>query len=72
MLLRQILQEQRTHIDVLDSALSNAQNNVLRLEEELRLKEAYAERVKQMTKSLEQLQVRQTRYLYDSQLFYIY
>ena len=70
--MKQILQEQRTHIDVLDSALSNAQNNVLRLEEELRLKEAYAERVKQMTKSLEQLQVRQTRYLYDSQLFYIY
>ena len=30
----------------------------LRLEEELRQKEAYAERVKQMTKSLEQLQVR--------------
>lgn len=52
------LQEQRTHIDVLDSALSSAQNNVLRLEDELRQKEAYAERVKQMTKSLEQLQVR--------------
>jgi len=53
---RETLQEQRTHIDVLDTALSNAQNNVLRLEEELRQKEAYAERVKQMTKSLEQLQ----------------
>ena len=53
------MQEQRTHIDVLDSALSSAQNNVLRLEDELRQKEAYAERVKQMTKSLEQLQVRE-------------
>jgi angiomotin like len=51
------LQEQRTHIDVLDAALSNAQNTVLRLEEEVRQKEAYADRVKQMTKSLEQLQV---------------
>ena len=50
-------QEQRTHIDVLDSALSNAQSNVLRLEEEVRQKEVYVERVKQMTKSLEQLQV---------------
>ena len=53
-----VLQEQRTHIDVLDAALSNAQNTVLRLEEEVRQKEAYADRVKQMTKSLEQLQVR--------------
>jgi len=53
---RETLQEQRTHIDVLDSALSNAQSNVLRLEEEVRQKEVYVERVKQMTKSLEQLQ----------------
>ena len=51
------LQEQRTHIDVLDSALSTAQSNVLKLEEEVRQKEVYVERVKQMTKSLEQLQV---------------
>ena len=41
------LQEHRTHIDVLDSALSNAQTNVLRLEEVKR----------EMTKNLEQLQV---------------
>merc|ERR1719233_1810880 len=53
---RETLQEQRTHIDVLDSALSNTQSNVLRLEEEVRQKEVYVERVKQMTKSLEQLQ----------------
>jgi len=53
---RETLQEQRTHIDVLDSALSTAQSNVLKLEEEVRQKEVYVERVKQMTKSLEQLQ----------------
>eukprot|EP00090_Calanus_glacialis_P023332 TRINITY_DN3598_c0_g1_i1.p1 TRINITY_DN3598_c0_g1~~TRINITY_DN3598_c0_g1_i1.p1 ORF type:complete len:1094 (-),score=184.02 TRINITY_DN3598_c0_g1_i1:874-4155(-) len=53
---RETLQEQRTHIDVLDSALSNAQSNVLRLEEEVRQKEVYVVRVKEMTKSLEQLQ----------------
>ena len=40
-------QEHRTHIDVLDSALSNAQTTVLRLEEVKR----------EMTKNLEQLQV---------------
>ena len=32
---RQTLKEQRTHIDVLDSALANAQANVQRLEEEV-------------------------------------
>ena len=51
-----ILQEQRAHIQILDSALSNAQATILRLEEENRMKEGYAERVKQMTRSLEQLQ----------------
>lgn len=55
--LRETLQEQRAHIDVLDSALSNAQSTVLRLEEEVRQKEVYVDRVKSMTKSLEQLQM---------------
>jgi len=32
---RATLQEQRTHIDILDTALANAQGNVLRLEEEV-------------------------------------
>ena len=50
------LQEQRSHIQILDNALSNAQATILRLEEENRMKEGYAERVKQMTRSLEQLQ----------------
>jgi hypothetical protein len=32
---RSTLQEQRTHIDVLDNALTNAQANVVRLEDEV-------------------------------------
>ena len=32
---RATLQEQRTHIDILDTALTNAQSNVVRLEEEV-------------------------------------
>ena len=54
--LNETLEEQRAHIQFLGSALSNAETNVVRLEEENRLKEGYAERVKQMTRSLEQLQ----------------
>ncbi len=53
---QETLEEQRQHIQILDTALSNAQAQLLRLEEENRLKDTYAERVKQMTKSLEQLQ----------------
>lgn len=32
---RATLQEQRTHIDILEAALTNAQGNVVRLEEEV-------------------------------------
>lgn len=32
---RVTLEEQRTHIDILDTALTNAQSNVVRLEEEV-------------------------------------
>lgn len=32
---RATLQEQRTHIDILDTALTNAQGNVVRLEEDV-------------------------------------
>ncbi|TRY75585.1 hypothetical protein TCAL_13347 [Tigriopus californicus] len=53
---QETLEEQRSHIQILDTALSNAQAQVLRLEEDNRVKEGYAERVKQMTRSLEQLQ----------------
>lgn len=34
---RATLQEQRTHIDILDTALTNAQGNVVRLEEEVNM-----------------------------------
>jgi hypothetical protein len=59
-------QEQRAHIQILDTALSNAQATISRLEEDNRLKEGYAERVKQMTKSLEQLQAGEDKFhLFD-------
>lgn len=54
---RATLQEQRSHIDILDSALTNAQANVLKLEEECRKKQAYVERVAQLQKALTALQV---------------
>jgi len=53
---QETLEEQRQHIQVLDTALSNAQAQLLRLEEENRVKDSYAERIKHMTKALEQLQ----------------
>ncbi|CAM1312149.1 AMOTL1 (predicted) [Pycnogonum litorale] len=53
---RATLQEQRTHIDILDNALTNAQANVVRLEEECRKKHAYVERVSQLQKALTSLQ----------------
>lgn len=53
---QETLEEQRAHIQILDSALSHSQAQLLRLEEENRIKEGYAERIKQMTRSLEQLQ----------------
>ena len=49
-------QEQRAHIQFLGSSLNTAEANVVRLEEENKLKEGYADRVKQMTRSLDQLQ----------------
>ena len=45
---RATLIEQRNHIDILDAALSaqsNAQSNVLRLEEEIRKKQEYVDKV---------------------------
>ena len=50
------LEEQRSHIQILDTALSNAQQQLIRLEEENKMREGYEMRVKQMTRSLEQLQ----------------
>ncbi|XP_076056149.1 uncharacterized protein LOC143034093 isoform X2 [Oratosquilla oratoria] len=54
---RQTLNEQRTHIDILDSALSNAQANVLKLEEEARKKQDLVEQVGQLKRLLMSLQL---------------
>ncbi|KAF2885119.1 hypothetical protein ILUMI_21053 [Ignelater luminosus] len=58
---RATLQEQRTHIDILDTALTNAQGNVVRLEEECRKKQVYVERVAQLQKALSSLQLASER-----------
>lgn len=50
---RATLQEQRTHIDILDTALTNAQGNVVRLEEECRKKQMYVELVAQLKQALD-------------------
>lgn len=45
---RSTLQEQRNHIGILDTALTNAQHNIRRLEEELRKKQLHIEKLTQM------------------------
>ncbi|XP_055375706.1 uncharacterized protein LOC129608304 isoform X1 [Condylostylus longicornis] len=42
------LQEQRTHIGILDTALNNAQRNIRRLEDEMRKKQMHIERLIQI------------------------
>ncbi|BES92430.1 Angiomotin C terminal [Nesidiocoris tenuis] len=58
---RATLQEQRTHIDILDTALINAQANVVRLEEENRQKQVHVERVAQLQRALSSLQLASDR-----------
>ncbi|CAF4814085.1 angiomotin-like protein 2 isoform X2 [Pieris napi] len=53
---RATLQEQRTHIDILDTALTNAQANVVRLEEECRHTSGYVERVRGLQRALASIQ----------------
>ncbi|CAH2241884.1 jg16272 [Pararge aegeria aegeria] len=53
---RATLQEQRTHIDILDTALTNAQSNVVRLEDECRHASGYVERVLGLQRALSSLQ----------------
>lgn len=48
------MQEQRNHIGILDSALTNAQQNIRRLEEELRKKQMYIDRLNQLYGALQQ------------------
>lgn len=51
---RATLQEQRNHIGILDTALTNAQQNIRRLEEELRKKQMYIDRLNQLYGALQQ------------------
>lgn len=48
------MQEQRNHIGILDSALTNAQQNIRRLEEELRKKQIFIDRLNQLHGALQQ------------------
>lgn len=45
---RATLQEQRNHIGILDTALTNAQHNIRRLEEELRKRQMQIEKLSQL------------------------
>ncbi|XP_021490816.1 angiomotin-like protein 1 isoform X4 [Meriones unguiculatus] len=49
-------EDRRRHIEILDQALSNAQARVVKLEEELREKQAYVEKVEKLQQALTQLQ----------------
>ncbi|CAN7997274.1 unnamed protein product [Ixodes hexagonus] len=60
---RATLQEQRNHIDILDTALNNAQANVVRLEEECRKKQFYVDRANQLQQALANVQVASERRL---------
>ncbi|XP_042314597.1 angiomotin-like protein 1 [Sceloporus undulatus] len=49
-------EEQRRHIEILDQALNSAQAKVIKLEEELRKKQAHVEKVEKLQQALTQLQ----------------
>nr|XP_033804760.1 angiomotin-like protein 1 isoform X2 [Geotrypetes seraphini] len=53
---RSASEDQRRHIEILDQALSNAQAKVVKLEEELRKKQVYVEKVEKLQQALTQLQ----------------
>ncbi|XP_071798287.1 uncharacterized protein [Asterias amurensis] len=52
---RATLSEQRQHIDVLDTALSNAQANVVKLQEECRKRQVYVDKVSSLQKMVSAL-----------------
>ncbi|XP_061484770.1 angiomotin-like protein 1 isoform X2 [Rhineura floridana] len=54
--LRMTNEEQRRHIEILDQALNSAQAKVIKLEEELRKKQAHVEKVEKLQQALTQLQ----------------
>nr|XP_049599130.1 angiomotin isoform X3 [Syngnathus scovelli] len=49
-------EDQRRHIEIRDQALNNAQAKVVKLEEELKKKQVYVEKVERMQQALTQLQ----------------
>ncbi|XP_030064622.1 angiomotin isoform X1 [Microcaecilia unicolor] len=54
--LRSTSDDQRRHIEIRDQALSNAQAKVVKLEEELKKKQVYVDKVEKMQQALAQLQ----------------
>ncbi|XP_039622337.1 angiomotin isoform X1 [Polypterus senegalus] len=54
--LRSTNEDQRRHIEIRDQALNNAQAKVVKLEEELKKKQVYVEKVEKMQQALAQLQ----------------
>ncbi|XP_018085360.1 angiomotin isoform X2 [Xenopus laevis] len=54
--LRSTNQDQRRHIEIRDQALNNAQAKVVKLEEELKKKQVYVDKVEKMQQALVQLQ----------------
>ncbi|KAM8975769.1 angiomotin-like protein 1 [Pelodytes ibericus] len=54
--LRTTNEDQRRHMEILDQALNNAQAKVVKLEEELRMKQVYVEEVEKLQQALTQLQ----------------
>lgn len=65
---RATLQEQRNHIGILDTALTNAQQNIRRLEEELRKKQMCVERLNQLHGALQQTKDRKNLLDYENEL----
>ncbi|XP_038604410.1 angiomotin [Tachyglossus aculeatus] len=54
--IRSTTEDQRRHIEIRDQALNNAQAKVVKLEEELKKKQVYVEKVEKMQQALVQLQ----------------
>ncbi|XP_053329415.1 angiomotin [Spea bombifrons] len=54
--LRSTNEDQRRHIEIRDQALNNAQAKVVKLEEELKRKQVYVDKVEKMQQALAQLQ----------------
>uniref|UniRef100_A0A1L8E5U3 Putative myosin class ii heavy chain n=1 Tax=Nyssomyia neivai TaxID=330878 RepID=A0A1L8E5U3_9DIPT len=67
---RATLQEQRNHIGILDTALTNTQQNMRRLEDELRKKQTYIERLTQLHQQTKQQQQNEERrrFVYENEL----